>query len=323
MKKNVKIIGAVMAMALVSVYAYYQPAKDPRSSENPKKASTSILPVKAEPDPESVPPQRTHPVRIAGKVTFAGELVPLNDADVRERFDRELLVNTFWQSSTILNFKLANKYFAVIDKVLKEEGVPSDFKYLAVAESGLRDISSPAGAAGIWQIMSATGKSYGLEITDEVDQRYDLEKSTRVACKYLKEAKAKFGSWALAAASYNAGMGKIQQRIDEQMVSNYYDLYLNSETARYLYRILSYKMIFENPEKFGLYLEDQDLYVATQYDEINIGGNIEDLAAFAKSYNTTYKMVKIENPWLRDKKLTVKDGTVYTIKIPKNYIDAE
>lgn len=312
-----------MALAVVSVYAYYQPAKDPRNSENPKKASTSILPVKAEPDPESVSPQRVHPVRIGGKVTFAGELVPLNDADVRERFDRELLVNTFWQSNTLLNFKLANKYFETIDRILKEEGVPSDFKYLAVAESGLRDISSPAGAAGIWQIMSATGKSYGLEINDEVDQRYDLEKSTRVACKYLKEAKAKFGSWSLAAASYNAGMGKIQQRLDEQMVTNYYDLYLNSETARYLYRILSYKMVFENPKKFGLFIEEEDLYVATQYDEINIGASIDDLAAFAKANKTTYKMIKIENPWLRDKKLTVKDGKVYTVKIPKNYIDAE
>lgn len=321
MKSNIKIIAAVMGVALISVYAYYQPATELRETKNTKVASVSILPKTAEPDPEAAPPQRVHPIRIAGEVTFAGELVPLNDADVRERFDRELMVNTFWHSNTILNFKLANKYFEVIDEILIEEGVPLDFKYLAVAESGLRNISSPAGASGIWQIMSATGKSYGLEINRQVDERYHLEKATRVACKYLKEAKAKFGTWALAAASYNVGMARLQQRLDEQMVNNYYDLYLNTETARYMYRILSYKMVFENPHQFGLFIEDEDLYDAIQFETINIGGSINDLAAFAKGQNTTYKMLKVANPWLRDKDLTVSEGNVYEIKIPKNYAE--
>lgn len=320
MKSNIKIIGALIGFALISVYAYYKPNNDPRKNENQKAVETSILPKKAEPSAEAIPPQRVHPIRIAGEVTFAGEIVPLKDSDVRERFDKELMVNTFWHSNTLLNFKLANKYFEIIDKILKEEGVPLDFRYLAVAESGLRDISSPAGAAGIWQIMSATGKSYGLEINDQVDERYHLEKSTRVACKYLKEAKAKFGSWSLAAASYNVGMSKLQQRLDEQMVNNYYDLYLNTETARYLYRILSYKMLFENPSKFGLFLEDDDLYEATDFDEVVVNASISDLVSFAKAHNTTYKMLKITNPWLRDKELPVSVGSVYKIKIPKNYI---
>lgn len=319
MKSNLKVIVAVLGVALISVYAYYQPSADPREEKNTKKAAVNILPQKAELDPEALSPQRVHPIRISGSVTFAGELVPLNDADVRERFDRELMVNTFWHSNTMLNFKLANKYFEIIDKILIEEGIPLDFKYLAVAESGLQNISSPAGASGIWQIMSATGKSYGLEINGQVDERYHLEKATRVACQYLKEAKAKFGTWALAAASYNVGMGRLQQRLDEQMVDNYYDLYLNTETARYMYRILSYKMVFENPHKFGLFIEQEDLYDPIQYETLTVGGSIDDLAAFAKAHKVSYKMLKVANPWLRDKDLTISEGNTYDIKIPKNY----
>jgi membrane-bound lytic murein transglycosylase D len=322
-KENLKKIASLFSVLLALFYIYYIPKTDVRSKENTTVSLASIVSINAEPEAEIIPPQRVHAVRISGEVTFAGELVPLNDYDVRERFDRELLVNTFWQSNTIINFKLANKYFETIDKILKEEGVPLDFRYLAVAESGLRDISSPAGASGIWQIMPATGTEYGLTVNSEVDERYHLEKSTRVACKYLKGAYEKLGSWSLAAASYNAGMGKIQQRLKEQQVDNFYDLYLNTETARYLYRILAYKMVFENPEKFGLYLEKEDLYEPIEYETVKIGGTIDDLAAFAKANNTTYKMLKITNPWLRDKMLTVKGDQVYEIKIPKNYIETE
>lgn len=319
MKSKIKTITAVLGVALISIYAYYQPATDARENTNTKTASVSILPKTAEPDPEAAPPQRVHPIRITGDVNFAGEMVPLNDADVRERFDRELMVNTFWHSNTLFNLKLANKYFEIIDKILIAEGVPLDFRYLAVAESGLRNVTSPAGASGIWQIMSATGKSYGLEINQQVDERYHLEKATKVACEYLKEAKAKFGTWALAAASYNVGMGRLQQRLNEQMVDNYYDLYLNTETARYMYRILSYKMLFENPTKFGLFVAEDDLYEPIEFETLNVGGSITDLAAFAKAHKTTYKMLKIANPWLRDKDLTISEGNVYEIKIPKNY----
>lgn len=320
MNFNIKIFSAIIIIALFSIYVYYLPSDNPRNTDS-KVSLASVAPIKIGSNEEEVPPQRVHPIRISGEVSFAGEMVPLNDSDVRERFDRELMVNTFWHSNTFLNFKLANKYFETIERILSEEGIPLDFKYLAVAESGLRNISSPAKASGIWQIMSATGKSYGLTINSEVDERYHLEKATKAACDYLNEAYKKFGSWALAAASYNMGMPSLQNRINDQMVDNYYDLYLNTETARYMYRILAYKMVFENPRKFGLFVEDEDLYEPLAYETMNLGGSIDDLAAFAKAHNTTYKMLKVANPWLRAKKLTIKEGQVYTLKIPKNYID--
>lgn len=268
-------------------------------------------------------PQRIHPVRITGKVYFADELVPLEDQEVRERFDRELLVNTFWHSNTMLNYKLASKYFEEIGAILKENDVPEDFKYLAVAESGLRNVVSPAGATGYWQFLKSTGKEYGLEINDEVDERYDYIKSTEAACKYLKEAKEKFGSWTLAAASYNVGMGKLNQRLEEQKVTSYYDLYLNSETSRYVFRILSYKMVFENPEQFGFNFQKGDLYEPYEYKNVFIDQSISNLADFAIENGTTYKMLKILNPWLRSDKLTVSSDNSYIIKIPMGYIDNE
>lgn len=315
-----KIIVSTGVVISIALYIYYQPNSNLRKTD-PNIAKASVLPIKASEELETVPPQRVHPVRISGDVFFVNEKIPLNDLDVRERFDKELLVNTFWHSNTMLNYKLANKYFAIIDKILLEEGIPLDFRYLAVAESGLRNVRSPAGASGIWQIMKATGKSYGLVINDEIDERYHLEKSTKTACDYLNEAYKKFGSWTLAAASYNVGMPKLQKRLNEQMVNNYFDLYLNTETARYMYRILAYKMVFENPKKFGLFIEEEDLYEPLEYEIMNMGGSIENLAQFAKDHNTTYKMLKVANPWLRGKSLTVKEGQVYSLKIPKNYID--
>lgn len=266
-------------------------------------------------------PQRIHPVRISGKVLFAGEEVPLQDQEVRERFDRELLVNTFWHSNTMLNYKLAHKYFDEIEKILKDYDLPSDFKYLAIAESGLRNVDSPAGAAGFWQFLRSTGEHYGLEINSEVDERYDYEKATVAACKYLQEAKNKFGSWTLAAASYNVGMGKLNQRLGEQQVSNYYDLYLNSETSRYVFRILSFKMIFEHPEQFGFNFKKGDLYDPFEYKNVIAENSIPDLAQFAIDNGTTYKMLKLMNPWLISTSLSVKPGKSYVIKIPTNYID--
>tara|TARA_B110000037_G_C17124862_1_gene507605 strand:- start:5833 stop:6789 length:957 start_codon:yes stop_codon:yes gene_type:complete len=317
--KNIKIIFGIIAVSAASAYLYYQPS-DTRNTDS-NLAYASILPVKPTEKVEALPPQRVHPVRISDDVFFAGEKVPLNDLDVRERFDKELMVNTFWHSNTMLNYKLANKYFEIIDKILVEEGIPLDFRYLAVAESGLRNVRSPAGACGMWQIMKATGKSYGLSVNDEIDERYHLEKATKVACDYLNEANKKFGSWALAAASYNMGMPSLQKRLNEQLVDNYYDLYLNTETARYMYRILAYKIVFENTKKFGLNIEEQDLYEPLEYENIDMGSTIEDLAQFAKSHNTTYKMLKVANPWLRAKSLTIKEGEVITLKLPKNYLD--
>lgn len=270
-----------------------------------------------------VAPQRIHPVRISGEVFLAGEKVPLEDQEVRERFDRELLVNTFWHSNTMLNYKMANKYFKDIEKILEENGVPSDFKYLAVAESGLRNVDSPAGASGFWQFLKSTGLEYGLEINNEVDERYDYEKATVAACKYLKDAKAKFGSWTLAAASYNVGMGKLNQRLDEQQVGDYYDLYLNSETSRYVFRILAYKMVFENPKKFGFNFIASDLYEPFEYKNVVVEKSIPDLAQFAIDNGTSYKMLKTVNPWLTSTKLTISEGNSYIIKIPTSYVNED
>jgi hypothetical protein len=266
-------------------------------------------------------PQRIHPVRISGEVFFANEKVPLIDQEVRERFDRELLVNTFWHSNTMLNYKLASKYFKEIDAILTENGVPSDFKYLAVAESGLRNVVSPAGASGFWQFLKATGLEYGLEINNEVDERYDYAKATLAACKYLIDAKKKFGSWTLAAASYNVGMGKLNQRLEEQQVSSYYDLYLNSETSRYVFRILSYKMLFENPKKFGFHFKPIDLYEPYDYKNVIVENSIDDLAQFAIDNGTSYKMLKVVNPWLTSTKLTVSEGNSYVVQIPIGYVN--
>lgn len=260
-------------------------------------------------------PQRVHPVRITGDITFAGEEVPLKNLEVRERFDRELMVNTFWHSNTMLSFKLAEKHFEIIEPILKKNGLPDDFKYLAVAESGLRHVVSPAGAAGFWQFLSATGKQYKLEITTEVDERYDLEKSTEAACKYLNDAKKKFGNWTLAAASYNVGMARIESRLKEQKVDNYYDLYLNEETSRYIFRILAYKMLFENPTQFGFHINKEDLYENYEFRKIEVSQTIPDLAQFAIDNGTNYKMLKYMNPWLIDTKLTVAAGKSYTLKI--------
>ncbi len=265
--------------------------------------------------------QRIHPVRISGDVHFADEKVPLHDQEVRERFDRELLVNTFWHSNTMLNYKLASKYFDDISQILEVNGVPSDFKYLAVAESGLRNVVSPAGAAGFWQFLKSTGLEYGLEINNEVDERYNYEKATEAACAYLKDAKALFGSWTLAAASYNVGMSKLQKRLEEQQVTNYYDLYLNSETSRYVFRILSYKMVFENPEKFGFEFVKKDLYQPYQFRSVVVENSIPDLAQFAIDNGTNYKMLKVVNPWLISSSLTISQGNSYTIKIPTSYVD--
>src|SRR5690554_7372140 len=172
---------------------------------------------------------------------FAGEKVPLDDPDIRERFDRELLVNTYWQSNGLLLFKRANIYFPQIEPLLKKHGIPDDFKYLAVAESGLEYTSSPAGASGIWHFMKATGLEYGLEINEYVDERYNLEKATMVAAAYLKKSKDRFGSWTMAAASYNAGVRGMTNQMDRQNETDYYDLLLNVETSRYVFRILDRK----------------------------------------------------------------------------------
>jgi len=247
--------------------------------------------------------------------SFAGEVIPVEDADVYERFDRELLVNTYWQSNGILLIKRAKKYFPIIEPILAEEGVPDDFKYLALAESGLMNVTSPAGAKGFWQIMKATGKEYGLEINGNVDERYHIEKSTRLACEYLRKAKEKFGTWTLAAASYNAGRSYILKELDRQEAKSYYDLLLGEETARYVFRIAAMKYIFQNPDQFGFRIDEQHYYDPLKYDVVEVDTAIQNLAKFAKKYDMSYKTLKVFNPWLREKKLINRSGKHYKIKV--------
>lgn len=247
---------------------------------------------------------------------FAGETAPLHVVDVRERLDRELLINANLHSTTTLILKRANRAFPVIEPILAKYGIPDDFKYLAVIESGLVNAVSSAGARGIWQFMPETAKEKGMEVNEFVDERYHLEKSTEAACKYLLAAKNKFGSWTMAAASYNGGMNGVNKKIEEQQVTNYYDLALTEETSRYVFRILALKEIMKNPAKYGFNIYPTDLYSPIPTKKIEVDSTITDLASFAKTQGINYKILKIHNPWLRDKKLVNPSKKKYEIEIP-------
>ncbi len=249
-------------------------------------------------------------------VDFAGEQTPLQIADVKERMDRELLVNANLHSSTILIMKRANRVFPIIEPILKQNGVPDDFKYLAVIESNLTNAVSPAGARGIWQFMPQTGKEKGMEITETVDERYHLEKATEAACKYLIEAKNKFGNWTLAAAAYNGGSAGVNKQIENQKVPSYYDLLLNDETSRYVFRILALKEIMKNPEKYAFSISQSELYKSIPTKKVEVTTSISDLAQFAKDQGINYKILKIHNAWLRDTKLDNPHGKTYYFDIP-------
>lgn len=250
------------------------------------------------------------------QLDFAGEQVPLELQDVREKFDRELLVNTYWQSNTLLCIKRAHRWFPVIEPILSANQIPDDFKYLALIESAYTQAVSPAGAVGFWQFIDPTARSYGLEINDEVDERYHIEKSTQAACNYLNEAYKKYGSWSLAAASYNMGMVGPARQIERQGETNYWNLLLNEETGRYVYRILAMKHIINNADQYGFVIRPADLYEPLKYKTVTVNYAIDDLAAFAKENSITYKDLKIYNPWLRENFLKNKNKRSYEIKIP-------
>ncbi|MDR1056921.1 MAG: lytic transglycosylase domain-containing protein [Prevotellaceae bacterium] len=263
--------------------------------------------------------QKIHLPELPDKLDFAGEKVPLEYFDVRESLQREILIMSYWHASMMYTMQLASRYLQVIEPILKENGIPDDFKYLCITESNLQNLVSPAKAAGFWQIMSATAKQYGIEISTEVDERYHLEKATVAACKYLKDAYKKFGNWTLVAASYNVGMGHIESQISCQKTSSYYDMALNEETARYVYRSLGYKIIFRDVSKYGFYLNDENMFPPLKYKEVKVKTSIANLAEFAQKHGTNYKMIKYFNPWLRSNKLTINSEAPkeYTIKIPE------
>lgn len=254
---------------------------------------------------------------IPKELDFAGEKVPLENGDIFERLEREIYVNAYWESNMILLLKRSAKYLPEIERMLKENGIPDDFKYVAIAESALMNVGSPAGARGFWQILESTGKEYGLEITNDVDERYHFEKSTLAAAKYFKKAHSKFGDWTAVAASYNMGQTGFSKRQQEQLHNNYYELYLNDETSRYLFRILAFKVIFENPGAFGYHFRESDYYKNPTFRTIRVDEDIKDLPKWAKENGSSYKDLKLFNPWLRDRNLNVKRGKSYEIILPE------
>jgi hypothetical protein len=305
MNNSVKILGLV-ALIMVSsllIFGTKTGASETniQDTENEKNTSESYQ-IKA--------------LKIPSNLEFAGEPVPVHKADIKERIDRELLVNTYWQSNGLLLFKRSHKYFPIIEPILEKNGVPDDFKYLAVIESGLQNVTSPAGARGFWQIMKGTGKENGLEINTNVDERYHLEKATQVACTYLKKAKERFGSWTMAAAAYNAGNASIARKIDTQKVDDYYDLLLADETKRYVPRMVALKEILSNPNKYGFIFDKEDLYNLGDTKQIKVDSVITDIARFSKDLGINYKVLKMYNPWLRENKLNNKSRKLYYLKIP-------
>ncbi len=254
---------------------------------------------------------------VPSDLQFAGERVPIENFEVYERIDRELIVNTYFHSATILSIKKARRWFPVVEPILKKYEVPDDFKYLMVAESGISNVTSPAGAVGFWQFLEGTALKYGLEVTDEVDERYNVEKSTEAACQYFIEANNLFGGWTLAAASYNMGIPGVTKQLERQKTKNYYNMVLSEETSRYIARIIAIKEIMNNPGKYGFDIKESDLYNELPFEEVKVSSSIGNLADFAAEKGINYKILKLYNPWLRDTTLKNTNNKIYSIKIPE------
>lgn len=259
---------------------------------------------------------RCNDIEFTEDITFAGERVPLEMFNIRERYEREILSVCYFHSNTMLLVKRSARWFPVIEPILKKYGIPEDFKYLCVTESTLTNAVSPAGAVGFWQFMEATGKEYGLEINKEVDMRYNVEMETEAACRYFLKSYEIYHNWTLVAASFNAGTRRLSKFLKEQKVHSYYDLLLSDETERYIFRILAFKTILSNPEKYGIYVSKNLEYQPFKYKTVVVTESVDSWADFALEHDITYKLLKIFNPWLRSKSLKVKKGEVYEIKIP-------
>ncbi|MEZ4983344.1 MAG: transglycosylase SLT domain-containing protein [Saprospiraceae bacterium] len=257
-------------------------------------------------------------IRLDKDFDFAGEALPMENFDVRERLEREILRNAYYHSSTLLNLKKSSRFLPIIEPILKKNGVPDDFKYLAVAESDLANPTSPAGAKGYWQFLKGTALEYGLEVNGEVDERMHLEMATEAACKLLKAYKEQQGSWTMAAAAYNMGSYGLSKEKTAQHTDYYYDMNLNEETGRYIFRIMAFKEIISNPKKYGFYLEPEDYYIPLDdYLVVETEGTIENLGDFAAQYGTSYRMLKVYNPWLTNNKLINPRKKKYEIKVPR------
>ncbi len=299
-KKWWKILLSIVVVANILLVVF---AVSSLKSESKRVETTAVEQITSYPLPE--------------KVAFAGEKMPLELFDVREYLDRELISNAYFHSQTIRLIKLAPRYFPLIEPILKENGIPDDFKYLAMAESALNlRAVSPAGAVGFWQFLDVTAKEYGLEVNKEIDERYHIEKSTEAFCRYLNDGYRNFGNWTMAAAAYNGGMARIQRQMERQKLTNFYDLYFAEETRRYIYRIVAIKLVVENPEKYNFNVEDSEKYPFIKTRNVEITGPVTDFGTFAIQQGINYKYLKDFNPWLRDDQLTNSGRKKYIVKIP-------
>lgn len=309
---HISFIGATAALIITGVFALSERAVASSSASEPG----------AEPEASAV--HQSHasltPVispAVPGSVTFADKKISLDDNDMWERLDRELAAMSYTHGNTLLAIKRANRYFPVIAPILKEQGVPADMIYLAAIESTLNPFAvSPAKAAGMWQFIPATAKEYGLEVGTEVDERFNIEKATRAACKYLKNAYAKYGNWESVAASYNGGMARITNELAAQQATSAYDLWLADETMRYMFRLLAMKMIMENPADYGYKLSASQLYQPYEYTSVKVSGPVDDWAQWAVDHGTDYRTLREHNPWIRAKSLTNRTGKTYTVLVP-------
>jgi membrane-bound lytic murein transglycosylase D len=297
MKRIIPATMNMMAAALLALFLFTQLAFNERK--------------------ERVTPQ-WHAPSLPDKLDFAGEAVPLDRWDVEERLDREVMLNFYSPGNILLLMKMSNRYFPIISERLKANGVPDDFKYLCVAESNLQSAAiSRSNAVSFWQFLNGTAPGFGLEVNSEVDERYNLEKATDAACRYLKQAYAKFGSWTAAAASYNCGQAGYNNQAVQQRSKNYYDLVLPEETDRYIFRILAFKHLLSNADGLGFKLEEEEKYESIPAKTVRVENSIPNLVQFAIDNGTTYKMIRVMNPWIRGKSLTIKGGKTYDIKLPK------
>ncbi len=317
--KNYWEIALMGVVLIIGIIFFYNKKKDFLSE---KQGNTTLDKNKEKENTPVLISCDTYPIDISipDSLNFCGESVDLTNPDVIERLDEELLKNAFWHSSTILIIKKMHRWFPVIEKILKEEKIPDDFKYLMVIESNISNAVSPRGATGFWQLMKGTAKEYGLIVNSEVDERYNPIKSTRAACKYLKKAYSKFNNWTLVAASYNMGMRGLSRVLERQNGKTYYDLSLNRETSRYVFRILAFKEILKNPSEFNFSISKENVYQPLQTKKIKVTESIKDLAEFAKENDVSYRTLKYYNPWLRENSLTVKSNNSYEILFPANTI---
>jgi len=305
-KRKTVLTAFVLTGTIIIIFSIAQSFKgfSNKPTEGQRQLSDSVYTIKSFDLPENV--------------TFAGEKMPLDNFDTKESLEREILTTAYRHSSTILIIMRAHRYLPLIEKILKKNNVPDDFKYLVAAESEYSNMVSPAGATGFWQIMPETGKEEGMEINTVVDERYNVERSTQFACEYFLRSYEKFGNWTLAAASYNGGRGGVDEQIDIQHQNNYYDLLLSEETARYIFRAVAYKLVITDPESFGFKIPKKDLFPEFSYFEVKVDTAVTDFSAFAQKFGTNYKILKLLNPWLRKPYLTPKSNKEYMIKIPSD-----